>query len=410
VQCSESINGLTATASAIQVQVNGSPVTPVSVTYNSSQSVTITPFGPSPDNTKVTISVSGVMDDAGNAVVPFASSFTTGAIPVLTGHVPRTSPVLNAVNVPLNAVITVETDDPVDPSSVNGNGFGASDANGAITGTLSISASGKVISFAPATPFLPSDKISFYASLLDLKGNYISVPEVTGKAVTGYGTFTTSSAAVTTPPSVTLVNPPNGLAGVPTDIVPQLLFNEPLNASTMGAIALSQGGTNLALTTIIGNGNQTVSLIPPGLLQPSTAYAVTEGAVADTAGNMLAPPVRFSFTTGTGASLGIPSAVSFSPANNATGVPLSATVTVVFSPPLNPLTLSATSFGLFGSGFIAGSLSLSADGLTVTFTPSVALNPNSTFEILISANGSTLTDVAGNAVVANATFFTTGAQ
>ena len=90
-------------------------------------------------------------------------------------------------------------------------------------------------------------------------------------------------------------------------------------------------------------------------------------------------------------------------------MPLSATVSAVFSAPLNPLTLNATSFAVYGSGYDAARLGLSADGLTVTFTPSVPLNPNSTFEIVIS-NGSALTDIAGNAFAASGTFFTTGAQ
>ena len=231
------------------------------------------------------------------------------------------SPVPNAVNVPRNAIITLETDDPVDPATVNSNGFVVSDASGPLVGTYSISASGRVISFAPDPRRFPaSDKISFYDILLDLEGNSLSVYDASGKVIIGDGSFTTSSAVVAAPPSVTLVNPPNGLANVPTDVVPQLLFNEPLNASTIGAIMLSHGGTNLALTRTIGNGNQTVSLIPPGLLQPSTVYTITVGAVADTAEDIVTSPVQFSFTTGTGASLGIPSVVSYSPGtNNATG-------------------------------------------------------------------------------------------
>jgi hypothetical protein len=376
----------------------------ISFGYLNPRAVTVTPYAAFPDNSKVTVSVSGVQDEAGNLLIPFTSSFTTGAGAVLTGHVIGATPLLYATGVPLNAIITIATDDPVDPSTVNANGFPVTEAATglAIPGSYSISANGKVVSFAPAVPFKQSEQVTFSVALRDLNDN----PFVSSYYIS-YGSFTTSNSAVTTPPSVVLVNPPASFTTVPTDIVPQILFSEPLNIATIGAISLSSGGTTVNTTTALGNGNQTVSLVPPGLMQPSTFYTITIGAVGDTSGNTVASPVVFHFTTGTGASLANPYVASLFPAG-ATDAALSTVVSALFSAPLNPLTLNAANFQVTDptAAAVAGSLTLSADGLTVTFTPAAALMPNATYTVSLGS----LTDLAGNTLASISTVFTTGAQ
>jgi hypothetical protein len=239
--------------------------------------------------------------------------------------------------------------------------------------------------------------VYFAAGLLDLEGNSIGAS----------GQFTTSTSPVTTPPSVVLLNPPAGFINVPIDIVPQVLFNDPLNGTT-SAITLSAGGTILNTINTLGSGNRTVSLTPPGLLQPSTAYVLMVGAVTDTSGNTVPSPLSFDFTTGTGASLGNPSVVTLFPANNASGVSLSTTVTAVFTAPMDALTFNASNFLLIDplGAAVAGALSISPDGLTVIFVPSAALTPNAVDNIGISS----LTDLAGNTVLAASGTFMAGAQ
>jgi len=100
LQFSENINPLTANASTIQLAINGTPLTPASFSYGISQDVTITPFAAFPDNTKVAVSVSGVQDEAGNAVIPFTSSFITGASPIFSGSVISISPAAQATRCP----------------------------------------------------------------------------------------------------------------------------------------------------------------------------------------------------------------------------------------------------------------------------------------------------------------------
>ena len=118
VQFSKNVNTLTVTPSTVQLTVNGKAVAPVNISfvYSSSQAVTVTPYAAFPDNSKVTVSVSGVQDEAGNTLIPFTSSFNLPVVPVpfFSGNVTGITPLPGAAGVPLNAIITIATDDPVD--------------------------------------------------------------------------------------------------------------------------------------------------------------------------------------------------------------------------------------------------------------------------------------------------------
>jgi hypothetical protein len=79
---------------------------------------------------------------------------------------------------------------------------------------------------------------------------------------------------------------------------------------------------------------------------------------------------------------------------------------------INPLTVNASTVYVYvvsaGVGAVkaAGTLSVSADGLTATFTPTTPLLPTTAYAVFESG----ITDLAGNAVAANGqlTIFTTG--
>jgi len=230
----------------------------------------------------------------------------------------------------------------------------------------------------------------------DINGNYFNG---------GSSSFTASASAVTSAPTVIYTNPPNGFTQVPTDITPQILFSEPIQPATISGITLAAGTKSLTMTPSFSNGNQTLSLIPPALLAPSTQYTLTISGVVDLAGNAMAK-VTQTFTTGAQALLSRPTA-TITPAANATGVSKSVAPTVVFSAPINPLTMTSANVYLVNnsnSQGVPGTLSLSADNLTVTFTPSAALAANTQYYLGVF----NVTDEAGNVYGGSNTYFTTG--
>jgi hypothetical protein len=144
----------------------------------------------------------------------------------------------------------------------------------------------------------------------------------------------------------------------------------------------------------------------------STTYTVTVGAVTGLSGNALATPVTATFSTGTSVDAIAPTITTVSPANNATAVPRNSQVQLGFSERINPLTVNATTFYVWvlsaGQGAVraAGTIGVSADGLTATFTPTTPLLPTTAYAVFESG----ITDLAGNAVAASGqiTIFTTG--
>src|SRR6266571_2737096 len=88
-----------------------------------------------------------------------------------------------------------------------------------------------------------------------------------------------------------------------------------------------------------------------------------------------------------------PTVVSIIPANGATNVAVSTTVSANFSEPLDCTSVTAASFTLTSAGAVAGSISCS--GSSVTFTPASTLSFNTTYTVTV---GTAVRDAAGNAL------------
>lgn len=103
------------------------------------------------------------------------------------------------------------------------------------------------------------------------------------------------SASDFTPPTLVTTNPANLATGVPTNATISATFSEPLDSAsvTNTSFSLDNGVTG----TIVVNG-ATVTLTPsPGLPAGRTLRGTFSTAIRDRAGNALAAPVSFQFTT-----------------------------------------------------------------------------------------------------------------
>ncbi|MEP6716133.1 MAG: Ig-like domain-containing protein [Terriglobia bacterium] len=406
---SKPLNALTVSTGAagtIQLTANGNPVAPSSISFGSTQDVTITPYGTFPDNTVITVTATaGLQDPSGNALIVNSNStatFTTltGA-DVTTANVLAMAPAANATNVPLNTIIELTTDDVMDINTINISSLQLYDNNAGnpLPGTYALSPSGKVITFVPAANLTASHTYRYYWNYLmhNISGNSLNG---------GSSAFTASSSVVNTPPTVIATNPPDGYTQVPTNLSVQILFSAAVNPATIGAITVSTGGNPLNMTPVLGNGNQTLTLIPPSLLKPNTAYTITITGVSDVAGNVLASTVTVNFTTGAGTVLAAPAVVLATPAAGTTGVSKSAAGVLVLNKPLNRLSL-AGNFYIYQQNTgvpVPGTATLSADGMTATYTPTAPLLANTAYQLYIV----TATDIAGNVITSSNTTFTTG--
>ena len=108
--------------------------------------------------------------------------------------------------------------------------------------------------------------------------------------------FTTGPA-----PAVTSETPNSGATGVATSTALTATFNEAVQASTITSSSLllkSSSGATVPATVSYNSSTNTATLTPSALLAYATTYTATVSGVEDTAGDSMATPFSWSFTSG----------------------------------------------------------------------------------------------------------------
>src|SRR5207249_3317510 len=117
-----------------------------------------------------------------------------------------------------------------------------------------------------------------------------------------------------------------------------------------------------------------------------TTYTATiTTGVKDLAGNAMTANYVWTFTTIVPDTTP-PTVASTNPANGATGVTVNSPITATFSEAVQSSTVSSTTFTLKDSSnnAVTGTVSLSPDGKTATFTPSSNLAASTTYTATIT--------------------------
>ena len=403
VRFTEPVNPLTVTATTIQITAGAFVAVPASISFNPANTeVTITPLQPLPDATAMTIAVAGVEDCAGHAVTPGTTTFTTrtGADtrgPTLTGA----SVFSGQTDVPVNSIFISEFDELLDPQSVSSLSVFVRDnlLFQAVPATVSLQPDGRTIIVAPTTALAVNRSHSLLfgisGTLRDLAGN---------AATTAQLFFTTSFQSDATAPNVVATNPMNGDLAVPTNVILQVLFDEPVDVESLDAISLSTGST-LPVTTELSNGNRTVRISPAGLLMPGVSHSLAVVGVRDASGNQIAP-FTITFTTGPGVDLVAPVVLSANPDFGATDVGINTVMRVVFNERIDPISLTTGLVRLVHSatGTVRPAVvSLAADRRSLSLTPTTPLLGGTQYAFQVF----TLRDLAGNAGATSNVSFTT---
>lgn len=313
------------------------------------------------------ILMSGCAKDDFNEVI--------GVCPVVI----TTSPLNEALNVPLDQIITVTFNEEMDSETITQASFTLLGDSG-VAGTVSYS--GTTATFTPST-LLTADKTytaRIATTVKDLKGNALQIDYI--------WTFSTGTSIT---PMVVSTDPINNATGVVLNKIVQATFNMPMDPLTLNAsnFSLKQGTTVIAGTiTFLG----TSAFFKPTLaLAPNTIYTgtITTG-VKNNAGIALASNYVWSFTTGTTTA---PIVISSDPINNATGVSLNKIVTATFNMPMDPLTITTSNFTL-KQGTIAVAGSVSYSGSTASFNPTSDLLASTTYTATISTGTKNLAGIA----------------
>ena len=343
-----------------------------------------------------------------------------GRSPILGGGVdlaPRVTavtPLQNATNVPVNTrTITAAFSEPMDPATLNASTFLlACPAATPKLGVVTYTATGNVASLT-----LPSDlpasttcTATITAGAKDAGGTAMAAPFV--------WTFTTGLAPDVTAPTVISTVPVRGAVNVSTNTRITANFSEAMDPLTINnttfTVACPTGVPITGSVAYAVNGSvATFTPAAPGLPINTVCTATITAGAKDVAGNPLAAPYIWSFTTGAVADNTPPTVTVVNPADLATGVCLQQNINATFSEPMDPMTISNASFTLQVTGpplgaALAGTVAYDAPSRVATLNPTVDLLANTNYTATVTT---AVKDLAGNALAVNKVWtFTTGGQ
>ncbi|MBN1355913.1 Ig-like domain-containing protein [bacterium] len=334
---------------------------------------------------------------------PFESSFSTGMADDYPPYILAINPADGSQGVPADAVLTVTFSEDIAPSSRLGQYFTLEGPGGQISGLIEWPSDSE-LEFTPGSNLAENAVYTVTVSdiLTDLVGNQLDgnrdgIPG--GNFSSGFGTgwdrlYVTSSF------------PSDGDVTVSISTYVYVNFSKQVNGATVSKSTFyltreSSPGNRIPASVWVNPGEMSATLKPDALLDEDTRHVITVMSdVADKAGNPLdqepGPPLdpfRAVFTTG-GEDRTPPCVVEIVPDTGAGNVPVSTFVTVRFSEPVLPATVSASSFILTGSqGQVTGVFGFENGNATVVFYPHQELIPTQTYTVILTA---LIADSSGN--------------
>jgi len=295
--------------------------------------------------------------------------------------VESTTPLSNALNVPLGQVITATFNEEMDPGSINSTSFIVTGSS-PLAGTVSYS--GKTASFKPLSPL--SENTTYTAKIItkvkDAMGNFLQLEYV--------WVFSTGTLLR---PVVIAVDPINDATSVPLNKTISATFNMDMSPASLNnnTFKVSQG-TNAVAGSISYTGS-TVSFIPASPLLANKIYTVTiTTGVKNSMDTPMTADYTWNFTTDM-----IPTVIATDPMNNAINVALNQTVTANFSTIMDAASINTGTFTLKqGTTTIQGTVSYS--GTTASFNPANSLVVGKIYTATIT-NGAK--SIGGNSMAAD---------
>lgn len=322
---------------------------------------------------KITLN-SGIVDLSGNGLVnPVVFSFVSGnQLDTTPPTVASTSPADGAVNINLNANITINFSEPMSPGSINGNSVfltltsstdpsvPAAEIGTNVAGNVFYNGSNNSAVFMPGADLYPNTNYTLSVTA--------AVADLAGKAMLGdyIMAFQTGAQSDLTGPLVVQTTPANAQVNVAYGTAITATFDEELNASTVvtANITLSDGAVNIpgGVSHLFDGANSIVTFTPdnPADLVYGKIYTVTlSELIKDLAGNPMNADFRWAFSM----EPPMPPAIAMvTPANGTTTVANGDPISVVFDREMNPATINASNITLDNGIFqVAAQISYSID-------------------------------------------------
>jgi hypothetical protein len=224
----------------------------------------------------------------------------------------------------------------------------------------------------------------------------------------GGGSGNGTVSADITAPTVISTAPVNLAPSIAINTNVTATFSEAMNPSTINSTTFTLKQGTAPVTGVVTYVGTTAIFKPTSVLIGNASYTatITTGA-KDLAGNALAAPKSWTFTTNTTADQIPPTVSSTLPASGSVDAPLNTNITAIFNETIDPSTFNFSTFSLRKQGTTTDILG-AITGTSATFKPTYNLDPGSVYTATISTG---VKDLAGNALAAPYTWnFTTGSS
>jgi hypothetical protein len=332
-------------------------------------------------------------DPARLALAPIDS--LTGAGPyqgwvLVPGPLPSvasTNPADGVVTVPVTEPVTAVFGGLMDPSTITAATFTLANGATPVAGIVGYDQASKTATFTPDLPLVTGTlyTATITTGAADLAGNHLATARTWN--------FTTATPDLLSP-AVTATFPNDGATFVAVTTPFTATFSEEIDPLTLNPATFTvTGGTGPVGGTVSFNvATRTATFTPDAPLVNNTGYTATvTTGITDLAGNSLPTAQPWSITTIPQETI-LPYVAATLPAARAANVAIKTSITATFSEPMDPATITGTTFTVAG---VTGTVSYDVPSLTATFTPAVPLANSTTYRVAISTAAR---DLAGNSL------------
>ena len=357
----------------------------------------------------------------GGGLDPILGSPGLGSAPTITATSPVTATPATT-GVATGSVVTATFSKPMAASTLTSSFTLACPAGANVTGSVTYDAATRTATFTPAQA-LPASTLcvaTVTTAAQDTQGF--------GLAANVSWSFATTIGD-STRPSVAFVAPAAGASAAAINTKVTATFSEVMAAATINATSFTLRnntlGAAVAGSVSYSAASRTATFTPSaGTLASNSAFTATiTTAATDLAGNALAGNTAvlpaagnqvWSFGTSASTDLVAPTVTAISPADAASGVCLGSAVSATFSEPIDPATLTTTTFVVTDAGVaVPGTVSYNANSQVASFTPTAAAGfaASKTFVVTLRSGNAGVKDLAGNPLAADRVWsFATGTQ
>ncbi|MFN7131924.1 MAG: Ig-like domain-containing protein, partial [Myxococcales bacterium] len=292
------------------------------------------------------------------------------------------SPADQAQNVALDVQVTATFSEPIDTTTLSDQTFFLRDGSNNLAATVTYDAATRKATLSP-TNALPEGR-TYTATVTS------AIKDRAGNTMTAAKTW--SFSTLTTIPTVTGIVPANNASNIAGNAAIRVTFSEAMDASTFTAttFVVRQGANDVAGTRSWDDATRTAVFQPTGAYTGGSTINVrlTTG-VKDRSGIALAQDFTSSFTVSTA-----PSVSSSTPAPGATGVALTAPVSLTFSTGMDQSTLTAANVWIEDAAGAKLAGNYTASATTLSIQPQNALQESSVYTVRVTTGVKSASGVA----------------